>query len=269
MVKTVAIAGLGAIGSPVASELIDGKIPGLRLVAISARDLAKARRRLGPAGVDIPVVAPAEIATHADIVVECLPASAFELVAIPAIEQGRILLVLSAGALLGRQDLIDQARRTGARILVPSGAIIGLDAVNAAVQGQIKSVRIVTRKPPKSLAGAPLVTANKIDLDGLSKPLRIFEGSVTEAIRHFPANVNVAAAVSLAGIGPDRTMIEVFADPTIERNMQSLHVESNCSTFSLSIESIPSPDNPRTGLMTPLSVLAALRRLVAPISVGT
>ncbi|MEM7067780.1 MAG: aspartate dehydrogenase [Pseudomonadota bacterium] len=267
--KRVAIAGLGAIGGRVAKEIVEGNLPGLQLTAISVRDENKARAQIGPAGVGIQVIEPADLANDADIVVECLPSSEFESVAVPAIDNGRTLLVLSAGALLDRQYLIDRARKTGANILIPSGAMIGLDAVNAAAEGNILSVIITTRKPPESLVGAPILVEKNIHLGTLTEPMKIFDGSVREAIRYFPANVNVAAAVSLAGIGPDRTRIEVWADPTIERNIQSLKVECDSASFALSVQSIPSPENPRTGLMTPQSVIAALRKLSSSFSVGT
>ena len=265
----IAVAGLGAIGGRVATDLLAGRIPGQTLVAASARDVDKARKTLGPAGQDVQLVEPEALADLADVVVECLPASAFERVAVPAVEAGRTLLVLSAGALLDRENLIARAGETGARIIVPSGAILGLDIVRAAAEGEISSASIVTRKPPASLAGAPLIDELGLDLDNLEEAALVYEGPVREAIAHFPANVNVAVAISLAGIGADRTTIEVWADPSVARNTHTVSLESDIARASMTIESIPSPDNPRTGLTTPLSTLAALRRLTATFVVGT
>ncbi len=267
--QTVAIAGLGAIGGAVAKALLSGSLPGLKLVAAAARDEMKARQTLGDLGREIPILTPEALATHADIVVECLPAALFDDVAIPAVEAGRTLMVLSAGALLERRALIDRAKETRAKILVPSGATLALDGVRAAAEGEIKSVNLITRKPPGGLAGAPYLVENGIDPDAIREPTLIYEGPVREAVRHFPANVNVAAAVSLAGIGPDRTVISIWADPMIDRNSQTVELVGDATRFSVTIESVPSPDNPRTSVMTPLSTIAALRRLVAPFSVGT
>ena len=133
--------------------------------------------------------------------------------AAPAIERGRIFMPLSVGALIDHMDLVERAPATGARIVVPTGALLGLDAVRAAAEGKIASVKIVTRKPPAGLAGAPLLVEQGIAVDGLEEPLKIFEGSAREAIAGFPANVNVAVALSLAGIGPDATRAEIWADP--------------------------------------------------------
>ena len=131
---------------------------------------------------------------------------------------GKQVMVLSAGALLPRPDLIELARAKGGRIIVPTGALIGFDAVSAAAEGTIHSVQMITRKPPNGLAGAPYLVENRISVEGLTSALRVFNGSARDAAAAFPANVNVVAALSLAGIGPDRTTIEIWADPAVTRN---------------------------------------------------
>jgi aspartate dehydrogenase len=217
----------------------------------------------------VPVVALAELSRHAEVVVECAPAAVFREVALPAIEAGRIFMPASVGQLLEHDDLIGLARRTGARIIVPTGALLGLDAVRAAAEGTIHSVTMVTRKPPRGLAGAPYLEQNGIVLDDLREPLKVFEGSAREGARGFPANVNVAAALSLAGIGPDRTRLEIWADPAIERNTHRIVVEADSARFEMTIENVPSDENPRTGKITALSMLAALRALTATFKVGS
>ena len=152
--------------------------------------------------------------------------------------------------------------------MVPTGALIGLDAVTAAAVGHIHSVRMVTRKPIRGLAGAPYLLEHNIEIERITEPLRIFDGTAREAARGFPANVNVAVALSLAGIGPDLTRVEIWADPSVTRNTHSIEVESDSARFSMSIENIPS-ENPKTGLITALSVVACLRKLRAPLRVGT
>src|SRR5262245_32052843 len=265
----VAIAGIGAIGLPVARSLDAGAIPGITLVAVSARDEAKARAAMAKFRAQPQIVGLAALADIADVVVECLPSAQFAAVATPAIERGRIFMPLSIGMLIDHMYLVDRARETGARIIVPTGALLGLDAVRAAAEGKIASARIVTRKPPKGLAGAPLLVERGISVDGLKEPLRVFEGTAREAIAGFPANVNVAVALSLAGIGPDRTRIEIWADPGVTRNTHTVIVKSDSSDLTMTIENIPAEENPRTGKITALSGLAALRRLTAPLVVGS
>jgi aspartate dehydrogenase len=169
---------------------------------------------------------------------------------------------------LQNDDLVERAKAKGARILVPTGALIGFDAVRAAAEGTIHAVNMVTRKPPAGLDGAPYLVERGISVKGLKEPLKVFDGTAREGARGFPTNVNVAAALSLAGIGPDRTHLEIWADPTVTRNTHSITVEADTTRFSMTIESVPS-DNPRTGKLVAPSVIAALRGLVSELKVGS
>lgn len=265
---TVAVGGFGAIGRTVA-ERLDRGIPGLRLTAVSARDVAKADRVLRTFRTPVPVVPLASLAEVAEVVVECAPAEHLLEVAEPALRAGRTLFVLSVGALLSSPHLVDLAAAHGGQIVVPTGALIGLDAVTAAAEGTITTVRMITRKPVRGLAGAPYLVEKGIDVEALTEPRLVFEGTAREGARGFPANVNVAAALGLAGIGPDRTRLEIWADPTLDRNTHRIEVESDSATFSMTIANVPSDDNPRTGRITALSVIAALRKLRSPLRIGT
>src|SRR5437660_11750552 len=263
----VGIAGLGAIGRAVARKLADG-LPGLTLVCAATGDRAKGQAWLDAQGITCPLMEPAAFPDHCDLAVECAPARVLEEICRPMLEAGKQVMVLSAGALLPRPELIELAKARGGQIIVPTGALLGLDAVTAAAEGRIHSVRMITRKPPRGLVGAPYLEANGISVDGLNGPKRVFAGSAREAAAGFPANVNVVAALALAGIGPDRTMMEIWADPSVERNCHTIEVDSDSSHFTLAIENVPS-ENPRTGRITALSVVAALRKLTTPLRVGT
>ena len=268
MVQRVAIAGFGAIGRVVA-EAIDCGIDGLALAAVSARDVARAERAIAGFAHRVPVVPLARLAQEADIIVECAPAAVLREIAEPALAAGRTLIVLSCGALLDHFDLVDLARRQGGRILVPTGALLGLDAVQAAAEGRISRIHMITRKPPNGLDGAPYLLEHQIRVTGLKEALRVFTGTAREAAKGFPANVNVAAALALAGIGPDRTTIEIWADPAVTRNIHRIEVEADAARFTLQIENVPSEDNPKTGRLTPLSVIALLKKLSSPLAIGT
>jgi aspartate dehydrogenase len=263
----IAIAGLGAIGRVLARRLSDG-LPGLTLGCVAARDNAKAQAWLDAERIACPLVALEALPHHADLAIECAPASVLDRICRPMLEAGKAVMVLSCGALLERPDLIALAKAKGGQIIVPTGALLGLDAVTAAAEGQINSVRMTTRKPPKGLAGAPYLEANGISVEGLREAKRVFSGTARAAAAGFPANVNVAAALSLAGIGPDRTLIDIWADPGVERNCHTIEVDADSARFTLTIENIPS-ENPKTGRITALSVVAALRKLHAPVRVGT
>jgi aspartate dehydrogenase len=263
----VAIGGLGAIGRVVARKLADG-MPGLSLACAAARDHAKARAWLDAERIACPLMEPELFPAHCDLAVECAPASLLERICRPMLEAGKQVMVLSVGALLPRPELIELAKERGGRIIVPTGALLGLDAVTAAAEGRIHSVRMITRKPPRGLAGAPYLVANGISVEGLNGPKRVFVGSARDGAAGFPANVNVAAALSLAGIGPDRTSLEIWADPSVGRNCHTIEIDSDSARFTVSIENIPS-ENPKTGRITALSVLAALRKIHAPLRVGS
>ena len=266
--QRVAIAGFGAIGRVVAEHLERG-IDGLTLAAVSARDTARAKAAMAGFAKPVPVLPLARLGDEADIVVECAPAAVLRDIAEPALAKGRTLITLSCGALLDNFDLVDLARRQGGRILVPTGALLGLDAVQAAAVGNIDRIHMITRKPPNGLEGAPYLVEHSIAVTGLTEPKRVFTGTAHEAARGFPANVNVAAALALAGIGPDRTTIEIWADPAIDRNIHRIEVESDAARLSLQIENVPSVENPKTGRLTPLSVVALLRKLGSPLAIGT
>ena len=268
MTLRVAVGGFGAIGRVVARRLDHG-IEGLALAAVAARDTARATAAMDDFARRAPVVPLARLWEEADIVVECAPAALLRDIAEPALAHGQILIVLSCGALLDNFDLVDLARRHGGRILVPTGALLGLDAVTAAAEGEIARVHMITRKPPAGLAGAPYLERHGIGVDGLDAPKRVFAGTAREAARGFPANVNVAAALALAGIGPERTTIEIWADPGVDRNIHKIEVEADAARFSMQIENVPSAENPKTGRLTPLSVVAALKKLTSPLAIGT
>ncbi|MGF1525458.1 MAG: aspartate dehydrogenase [Candidatus Competibacterales bacterium] len=265
----VAIVGLGAIGLEVAKSLDQG-LPGLQLVGVNSRNREKAQQHLQQLQQPVPVLDLETLATQAEIIVECAPAAAFRTIAEAVIEAGgKTLLTVSTGGLLNHLDLVAKARARDCRIAVASGAIIGLDGVLAAAEGDLQTVKVITRKPPPGLAGAPYFAQHPMDLSHLTEPQRVFAGSALEAIAGFPANVNVAVTVALAGLGPEQTQVEIWADPTLTRNRQTLEVRSSLAAFSLTVESIPSPDNPRTGQLTPKSVLAWLRKRAATLQIGT
>ena len=265
--RRVAIAGLGPIGIKVMQALDQG-IAGLTLAAVAVGDPSKPRPEMERLTRRPPIVLIAALEPAADMLIECAPAAHFRAIVEPFVARGKTAVVLSAGALLENYDLVEIARKSGGQIAVPTGALIGLDAVTAAAEGVIHSVRMVTRKPPKGLLGAPYVVAHGIDLEALREPTKIFEGSAREGAKGFPANVNVAAALALAGIGPDHTTLEIWADPGLDRNTHRIEVEADSASFSMSIANVPS-ENPKTGRITALSVIAYLRKLHAPLRMGT
>ena len=265
----VGIAGLGTMGKALARALDSGELPGLALGAVSVRYSESANRWMHT-HLKRPVdcVEFDALAASCDWVVECAPSGLLRAIAEPALRRGRRLIVMSSGALLDAADLVDLARTNGAQIIVPTGGLLGLDAVSAAGEGVIRSVTLVTRKPIAGLLGAPLLVEKGIDITNIQEPMCLFRGNAKAARRGFPANVNVAVALSLAGIGVERTQVEVWADPTVTRNTHSIRVEADSASFSMTIENVPS-ENPKTGRIAALSLIACLRKAHAPLRVGT
>ncbi len=268
-IARIGLAGFGAVGQRVAAA-VERTLPDLTLAAITSRDLDKARARAQALLRTVPPVVPLqEAVARSDLIVEAAPASAFREIATAVLEAGKALLALSVGALLdGYDEWVRLARRHDGRVYVASGAIGGLDAIAAAAVGQVEAVVMVTRKPPRALEGAPYLRDHGIDVLAVREPQVIFEGSAREACRGFPANVNVSAAVSLAGIGPDRTRVRIIADPSLDRNMHDVEVTGDFGRFTVHIENTPS-ENPRTGVLTAQSVVATLRKLTSVVRVGT
>ncbi|WP_343582858.1 aspartate dehydrogenase [Herbaspirillum sp.] len=257
--ETIAIAGLGAIGHAVAKGIGQG-IGGLRLAAVLVRDPAASRSRLEDLERPPQLVPLQHIGEYADIVVECAGAEVLRRIAPPVLRSGKQLVVLSTGALLASPELLALTQEYRSQIHIPSGAIGGLDAVAAMAEGEIRSAKLVTRKPPSALRGVSWLAERGIDPDLVRQPLLVFSGSAHEAVRHFPANLNIAAALSLAGIGPRRTMVELWLDPAIRSNCHTVEVDADSGTMRFSIEATPSA-NPGTSRLAAQSVLSLLRRM--------
>jgi aspartate dehydrogenase len=264
----VAVAGLGAIGKVLVSKLGRGVVPGITLAAVAVRDRAKAASSLAEMDLDVDIISIADLPDAVDLAIECAPAAVLDQIARPMLAHGKKVMVLSVGALLDHADLIDLSKKRSGQIIVPTGALLGLDAVAAAAEGQIHSVQMKTIKPVKGLVGAPYLVENKIDISRITGQQKVFEGTARQAAKGFPANLNVAVALSLAGIGPDRTTLEIWADPNLDRNTHQIFVDADSASFAMTIRNVPS-DNPKTGKITPLSAIAALRKMTAPLRIGS
>ena len=264
----VAIAGFGSIGRLVGRHLDQG-LAGLQLVGVSARDIDRARNALEGYRTPVEAVPLAQIADDADVVVECTPSSVFCDAMMPAIERRRTIVTVSATGLIEHPEIMDRAERSGSRIILASGSVLGLDALRAANVGVIHSVLMVTRKPPASMAGSSWLAERGIDTGRISAATRVFEGTAREAARAFPDKFNLAATVALASIGPDRVRIEIWLDPQVDRNVHRISVDADSTRFEMEIRNIPNPGHAGTGPYTAFTVVAALQDLTASIRSGT
>ncbi|MBI4182974.1 MAG: DUF108 domain-containing protein [Proteobacteria bacterium] len=253
-----------------ASRFHAGAIPAVRLTAVSARDLAKARTlasQVAPAAVAVPLE---ELPAYADIIIECATHEAFPEIARVALTAGKVLIPVSVGALAAHPEIIDLAAKHRGLIKIASGALPGLDALRSAAEGAIKAVRLENRTRPELLADEPAVLGQGLDLTKpLAAPIRVFAGSARAAAAAFPRHLNIAVTLSLAGIGLDRTTVEVWADTTVRGPVITVEVEAEDVTLRMTSRNIPSPGNPRTSRIVALSILAAVRGLISPLQIGS
>jgi aspartate dehydrogenase len=269
-VLKVGLMGCGAIGTALAKYL--DKDERFELSYLLDNDmqrceaLAKKTRRSEPAC----VLRVADM-EGADLVIE---SASQECVAerAPNVLERCDLMIMSVGALSdGRllETLLKKAEEKDRKIYVPSGAISGLDGIKAACRGNVDYVRLTTRKPPKSLEGAPGIKELGISLGSIRKPTVIFEGSARQAARLFPRNMNVSIALSLAGIGADRTKVRIMADPFIDANVHEIEAEGTFGKLTCRTENVPTPSNSKTSYLAALSAMSLLDQIAGRMKVGS
>lgn len=265
--RSIGIVGCGSIGRALLRAADEGRIP-VKVAGVTSRTEATAREFLDGLKCGAPYLSLEDLVDASDLVIETSGGHTVPDLAERAFGAGKDLMVISVGALLDRPDIIERARATGCRLIVPSGAIAGLDAIKSASSGRVDYVRLTSHKPPRALQGAPFIVQNGISLEGLTEEKELFYGPAREAVRGFPDNLNISAALSLAGIGPDRTMVRIFADPTVQRNCHDIEVEGEFGLLRLHLENIPS-ENPKTGRLTALSMIRAVRDALDPVRIGS
>jgi aspartate dehydrogenase len=254
----IGIAGMGALGSAVARALVNG-IDGYTLEAAS--DITP------KAEFNVPYVDFDELCQRCDLIIETLPPKIVPDLLDKVFKHEKDVILISSCTLILFPEILEQKRSKNSRIIVPSGAISGLDGVASLAQSGIKSAQIATTKKPLGYAGAPHITENNIDLSTITGKTRLFKGNALEASKAFPANINVAATLSLAGIGPERTQVEVWADPEIAGNTHEITVTGEYSTITGRVQNLPDPANPKSSMLAAQSIIAVLRKMSAPLVV--
>ena len=266
----VGLAGFGNVGQDLARRLAGGAIPGIRLAAISAQNLARAE--INAAGL-VPkpkIVELAALPALVDVVVECATAESFPAIARATLTAGKYLVAVSAGGVPNCPEMAELARAYGGRVRVASGALPGLDILRCAREGTIRSVHLKSRIKPGSMAHEKYVLDRGFDFAARppTAPVKVFEGSAGEAAAAFPRHFNVAVSLSLGGIGFERTTVEVWVDPGIAGAIHEVEVDAEDIGLTMQSRNRPSA-NPRTSRIVCPSILAALRSLVDPVLVGS
>ena len=263
----VGLIGFGAIGRRLAEAIVAEEAGRCELVAVLVRMPEKipADVRTG-VGCLVTNDAADFLATRMDLVVEVAGHDALKSYAEDVLRQGKDLLCISVGAFAdaGFQERVWRAAHDhGRRVYLATGAIAGLDAIASAAVGGLESVTHSVRKPPRGL----LADAEADEVERSGQPRELYAGPAREAALKFPENVNVAAAISLAGLGLDKTTVRVVADPTVERNTHEIEARGEFGDLRIVLRNIPT-ENPKTGRLTAMSMVKALRSLTAPVVVG-
>ncbi|NOZ82322.1 MAG: aspartate dehydrogenase [Euryarchaeota archaeon] len=263
----LAVLGCGAIGMQLIRALAEGRVQG-EVVCVHDLSRQRAEQAARISGAEVADSLEELLHSDAQVVVECASIAAAKSMLLPALELNKQVVLLSTGALADAELLRRVESRHGSKVHIPSGAIGALDALRAAREGELRSVLLRTTKPPRALEGSPYVRQKRLELGALRQRTKIFSGNALEAISAFPANINVAVAVSLAGLGTEKTQVEIHADPAARRNIHELFAEGDFGRLYFRTENLPSRENPRTSQLAVLSALALLRRLSSVLQLG-
>jgi aspartate dehydrogenase len=260
-------------GGTIARLVLEHRPPGIEIAAIAGRSPSSRGAALAREfGSRYVVGREALLAARPMAVIEAASHEAVREHLVALLEAGVSVVVLSAGALADdalRQAAETAAARSGALFYVPSGGIGGLDALKTACLAGVDEVSIQVAKPPAAWKGIPYVEALGVDLERLKTAHTLFEGPAREGVPHFPQNVNIAAVLSLAGLGMDRTRLKVVADPGLVLNTHTIHVTGKSGRITIVLENVPAPDNPKTSWLACYSALAALQSLKSRHRYGT
>lgn len=268
-----ALLGGGTIARLVLEQAREGALPGIEIVALAGRSASSPAAALaGEFSIAYLPRADALLSLRPDAVLEAASHDAVRQHLVTLLEAGIGVVVLSAGALADdelRASAEAAARRSGAVLYVPSGGIGGLDALKTACLGGVDEASIQVAKPPAAWKGIPYVERSGVALDHMTSAVTLFEGPAREGVPHFPQNVNIAAVLALAGIGMDRTRLKVVADPALTLNTHTIRVSGRCGRFTVVLENVPSPDNPKTSWLACYSGIAALKTMGSAVRYGT
>ncbi len=264
----IAMIGCGAIGAAVLELIKADADLVITTVVVPERSIARTKTLVDELGLAVQVLSQVPHDTI-DLVIEVAGHAAIEQHVLPALERGTPCIIVSIGALStpGMHERLEAAAMTGgAQAQLVAGAVGAIDALAAARVGGLDHVRYTGRKPPHAWKGTP--AEQQVDLDSVTQATVIFEGCARDAALLYPKNANVAATVSLAGLGLDQTQVRLFADPTVSDNVHTVEATGAFGQFELTMKNKPLASNPKTSALTVYSAVLALRNRVAGVYVG-
>ncbi len=266
----IGIVGCGAIGGSLAKVVVRDLSYKAQLVALYDIDILRAKKISRSIGKNVAVNNLSQLINKSDLVIESASASSSWNIAKSALSEGCDIMIMSVGGIIRHyKELCNLAKRYNTRVYIPSGAISGIDALKAAKIGKIKNVTLTSRKNPLSFRGVKYVEAKGIKLYKIKKDKVLFSGTAKVAVKYFPQNINVAAVLSIAGIGSDKTQVKIIASPQVKKNIHEIQIESAAGRVFTRTENIIHPDNPKTSYLAVLSATATLKHILEPIKIGT
>ena len=271
--KRIGLLGCGAIGTQIALAIDSGKIPAI-LTHVFDESKEKSAQLVEKLTNKPEIVENSHLLSSnpIDLVVEAASQDAVKDVSLSVLQNKKDLMIMSVGALLDESiyDILSDACKDFKKtIYLPSGAIAGLDGIKS-IKDELESLSITTTKHPRSLKGAKFFETSDINLDEINSSTIIFEGTAKEAVSLFPANINVAALLSLTGIGSEKTGVKIIADPNTDKNTHHIEAAGKFGKMTFTIENFPDPNNPKTSRLAILSAIETLRQYCSDdIQIGT
>jgi len=263
--------GYGTIGRTLARAITDGVAGDVSLAAVlDVHDEPPFEQT--PGGPVYTTSIASFLSLDLDVVVEAASQAVLKEYAPLVLRSGKNLIAMSAGAFADAAFFLELGQLASehfCRVFIPSGAIGGLDVISAAAIDEMDEVTLTTIKPIKALAGAKSTIDPLLDIDTITTSTCIYEGRAEDAVKRFPKNVNVAAALSLAGIGAKKTTVRIVADPQVSQNIHRIEARGAFGELQLEFKNAPSPTNPKTSYLAALSAIRLVKNLTAPVKVGT
>ena len=265
--KNVGLIGCGTIGTHLAMAIESRTIANASLVGVfdvidNNAEILKSKLKCNP---KVYSNFDSLIDSSIDIIVEAASQEAVRKFGMPIIKANKDLMIMSVGALADTtflRELLELApmKEGRSKIYVPTGAIAGIDAIRS-VKDLLDSITLTTTKSPKSLAGAPFFATRKLNIDAITEVTEIYNGSAAEAVKLFPSNVNVAAVLSLAGLGADKTKVRVVVDPHTTNNQHEIVATGRFGSIKIAVNNVTAPGNPKTSFLAVLSAIECLRSI--------
>ncbi len=261
----IGIIGCGAIGMKTAEYIASDLGDKAEIVGLYDKDAAKLSALKATVGHKI-LTDLTQILDEADLIIEAASKDAVRELLPEIVKRGKDFIVISIGAFVVYPELLEMTKQCQGNIYLPSGAIIGIDGLNSLRFGTIKTLTLTTAKPPRSLQGAK--TPDGVEVDSLKEEKILFEGDITQAVKLFPRNINVAATIFMASRYQQIKVI-VKVNPALERNTHRIEIDADEAKMRIEVENIPSKDNPRTSYLTILSIKSILQRITSNLKIGS